>query len=409
MGELGTNLFFITYESEEASYFASLQLPLLKVMSDSGIKINIFRLESRNAEFHFDSKSSETRNAMKISNFSLFKTGKIFSLLSCCFSIAKEVRRLDRSDRNVLLFRSTLPSIIFRILKATRTCGFDFVIYDSDGLAVDEELEFRNSGKVGLKYLLGRYLEVFAVVHSDAVLVRSTETISTLRTRSKVKAERRYVELNNGRDIEMFKISTPEKRLQSRSELGLGENDFIVIYSGSIGPQYLLDAMLDLFVAIRDNVPSAKLVCLAPTSAHAEVIREAKDKGIDDGELVVRFVDALKVSDYLSVADIGLSLRAASKAMRHVKPLKTREYLLCGVPVIYSGGTGDLEGLPPRLAIRFDGESKNGKDDVLSWVMKNVIPNREKLRLQAREYARENFDVRSDAKLIIEAIEVLNL
>ena len=408
MDKLNTNLFFITYESEEASYFASLQMPLLKMISESGIHINVMRLVSKNEKFHFASKSSETRGAINIRNYALYKTGKAFSLLSCSFSIAKEMRKLNPSDHTVLLFRSTLPSLIFRILSATKTGSFDYVIYDSDGLAVDEEIEFRNSGRARLKYILGRYLEVFSVVHSDAVLVRSTETISTLKSRSNSKGAKKYVELNNGRDIEMFKISAPEIRFQSKLELGLEKNDFIVVYVGSIGQQYLLGAMLDLFLAIRKKVVNAKLVCLTPTSSHAEISRAARYRGIDDGDLVVRFVDALKVGDFLNVADVGLSLRAASEAMRHVKPLKTREYLLCGVPVIYSSGTGDLDRLPKRLAMKFDEQSKGDQDDVLSWIMTNVIPNREELRVEAREYATENYDARSDAKLIIDAIEVLN-
>lgn len=403
-----TNLIFITFESEEASYFASLQMPLLKVISESGIHIDVMRLVSKNEKFSFASKSIATREGIEVRNFSLFRTGKAFSILNCCISIAKELRKYDRSDRTILLFRSTLPSLIFRVLKATRMGRFDFAIYDSDGLAVDEELEFRNSGKVGLKYIIGRYLEVFAVVHSGAVLVRSAETISTLKARSNFRSEKKYVELNNGRDIEMFKISPPEERSHSRVELGLGESDFVVVYSGSIGRQYLLEAMLDLFTAIKEKIPGAKLVCLTPTSVHAEIRSAARLKGIDDQDLVVRFVDALQVGSYLNIADVGLSLRAHSEAMRHVKPLKTREYLLCGVPVIYSGGTGDLDRLPPALVKKFDAQSASEWEDVVSWLVTNVLPNREQLRAEAREYAVENFDVRSDAKMIIDAIGILN-
>lgn len=401
-----TNLIFITYESEEASYFASLQMPLLKVMSGSGIHIDVMRLVSKNEKFSLALKSGENRQGIDVRNFSLFRKGKTLSLLHCCFSIARELRKFDRSERTILLFRSTLPSLIFRVLKAMRMSRFDLVIYDSDGLAVDEELEFRNSGKVGLKYVLGRYLEIFAVVHSDVVLVRSSETISTLKARSNFRSEKKYVELNNGRDVSMFRISPPEERLRWRLELGLSESDFVVVYSGSIGPQYLLDAMLDLFVAIKEKVPGAKLVCLTPTSAHAEIKGAARGRGVDDLNLVVKFVDALKVGDYLNIADVGLSLRAHSGAMRHVKPLKTREYLLCGVPVIYSGGTGDSNKLPPEIAVRFDEKSKSDQNEVVSWVLTNVLPNREQLRLEARKYAEENFDVRSDAKLIIDAIQV---
>jgi glycosyltransferase involved in cell wall biosynthesis len=409
MEESKTDLFFITYESDEASYFASLQMPLLEVIAESGIHIHVMRLVSKNEKFRFPLKSVEIRGKIDIQNFLLYRTGRALSLLCCCVSMIKKLRKSKRSDRTVVLFRSTLPSLIFRVLKAVRTSWFDFVIYDSDGLAVDEELEFRNSGKVGLKYILGRYLEFYAVVHSDVILVRSGETTSTLKARSNFRAERKYVELNNGRDIDMFTILPAEKRLQSRLELGVGVDDFIVVYLGSIGRQYLLDSMLDLFAAIEKAVDGAKLVCLSPTSSHAEIRCAAKRKGIDDRKLVVQFVNAMTVGDYLNIADVGLSLRAHSEAMRHVKPLKTREYLLCGVPVIYSAGTGDLDALPSKLAKRFDDESEDSKDDAVSWVVTNVIPNREQLRVAAREYAVKNFDVRGDATMIIDAIEAPNL
>lgn len=400
------NLFFITYESEDASYFTSLQLPLLKMISEGGIHVDVIRLVSKNKKFNIASKSVETYDGISIHNFSLFRTGKAFSILICCLSIARKLRRIDHSVRTILFFRSTIPSLVIRILKAARMSRFDFAIYDSDGLAVDEELEIRNSGNVGLKYLVGRYLEVFAVVYSQVVLVRASETISTLKARSNFRSKKAYVELNNGRDITMFKILASEERLQRRLELGLEESDFVVVYSGSIGPQYLLDEMLDLFVAIKEELPGAKLIFLTPISAHAEIRNAAAKKGMDKSSFVLKFVQALKVSDYLNIADVGLSLRAHSEAMRHVKPLKTREYLLCGVPVIYSDGTGDSNLLPREIAMKFDEHSKKSRDEVVQWVLNYVFPNREHLRVQSREYAKENFDVCHDAKLIIDAIKL---
>lgn len=56
-----------------------------------------------------------------------------------------------------------------------------------------------------------------------------------------------------------------------------------------------------------------------------------------------------EVMNYLRLSDIGFSLRVNSESMKHVKPLKNREYLFAGNPIIYTSNTGDQMRFPSKI------------------------------------------------------------
>ena len=86
--------------------------------------------------------------------------------------------------------------------------------------------------------------------------------------------------------------------------------------------------------------------------------------------------------------------------MKHVAPLKLREYLLSGIPVIYTDNTGDNFLLPDSFAHRYTLEAPNRIDSLVSWWMDHITENFSVTNSQAQEYALEFLEIERDSEAL---------
>lgn len=110
------------------------------------------------------------------------------------------------------------------------------------------------------------------------------------------------------------------------------------MYAGSLGPQYCLTEMLEIFQAYAET-REAKFLILTGNTAFAEQNIPSELKP----HVILKSVPAEKVSFYLNGGDVAFGLRKPTFSMQGVAPIKLGEYLLCGLPVIASKGIGDTE------------------------------------------------------------------
>src|SRR5690606_911920 len=121
-------------------------------------------------------------------------------------------------------------------------------------------------------------------------------------------------------------------------QLGIRENEMLMVYCGSLGPQYGWDEMLNIFnVYSKHN--SARWLILTGNTQFAEdrIPNNLKEK------VIIKKVPFEQVPEYLNAGDIGFAIRKPSFSMQGVAPIKLGEYLLMGIPVIASKGIGDTD------------------------------------------------------------------
>jgi glycosyltransferase involved in cell wall biosynthesis len=280
-----------------------------------------------------------------------------------------------------------------------RLAGVKFraTVYDSDGLAIQERIETGVWKKFGVKALVSKSIELLGIISADKILVRSQETIRQITSRRFVIGKKLFCVLENGRDTEMFSPATYEDRQRIRTELGFNAQDFIVIYVGTIGDQYMVPEMRRLFQEIRTQVVNTKFLIL--TYAQDEVIKTyfgSEEQRLNNEIYVLKIAPDL-VGRAICIGDVGITLRLPLPSMEHVAPLKYREYLLSGVPVIYSGRTGDHGIVSNVLARQLDHKRTNSYVEIASWVSTKLVNNREQIRLMARQYGLEKFDISTDS------------
>lgn len=125
----------------------------------------------------------------------------------------------------------------------------------------------------------------------------------------------------------------------SRDELELEETAFVVVWSGSFRRFHGLELALDAIAELRTHHPDVRLLLIGDGLERPAIEREAWERGLTS----VRFAGPVTRSEmpyYLSLADAGLIVSGGGSSF-HYSPVKLKEYMACGLPVI-APAVGDL-------------------------------------------------------------------
>jgi glycosyltransferase involved in cell wall biosynthesis len=139
-------------------------------------------------------------------------------------------------------------------------------------------------------------------------------------------------------DLERFR-PLPGNRERLRRDLGLVGTVFV--YVGKAGGWYDAEGMVAFLTAAKKVFQPLTLLVLTreDSSRFAELCDKASI------ELVTRSANPSEVPEYLSAADVGLCFRHRFPSQLSCSPIKSAEYLACGLPVVSTSGCGDYDEL----------------------------------------------------------------
>ena len=129
---------------------------------------------------------------------------------------------------------------------------------------------------------------------------------------------------------------------RARAIAGVSPDDFVLLYLGSLGPDYLLDRMMALFVQFTKERTSARFVFLANNGK--ELVQAARAAhGVSRERVSFLSVDRDEVPTFLAIADASVIFIRADVSKAGCSPTKLAELFACGVPVIANAGVGDMD------------------------------------------------------------------
>ncbi len=165
-----------------------------------------------------------------------------------------------------------------------------------------------------------------------------------------------------------------------RAELGIGTDAPLVVYAGSVGARYDTRAIGEFALELRKLRPDTRLVVLSgsPETARAELLDPLPE--LREFTSITR-VGPDEVPRYLACADIGTAFIRSSFSTLGISPVKTGEYLLCGLPIVGTAEVGD-NAAPIAEGVFFD--KNRGLDAAARWAAESVLPNRDEYRERAR-------------------------
>ena len=233
---------------------------------------------------------------------------------------------------------------------------------------------------------------------ADAVITRSQKAIDIHISNIGESYRSKFSVVFNGRDKNVFAYQ-PNLREEVRQELGL-KDELLFVYAGSLGPQYCLNEMLEMFKAYAEKL-LAKFLILTGNTAFAEqnIPTELRE------HVILKSVPSEKVSFYLNGGDVAFGLRKPTFSMQGVAPIKLGEYLLCGLPVIASKGIGDTEKILENFEECYLYDHSIGLlpqiDQIKNFVEKAIFADRNKIAQKAQDY----FSLEAAAESYIKAIK----
>lgn len=220
------------------------------------------------------------------------------------------------------------------------------MICDVRGLIAEEYAEAGHWREGNIPYRLMKTLERQAFAAADGVVTLTEAIWPVIREWEGLRGRNvPHQVIPCCTDLQRFRFD-PAARARRRAELNLDDN-FVLVYSGSIGSWYLTDLMADFFLELLKQRPGAHFLWLTPGS-HAAIKLLMQERGIKASQFTVRSVESAEVASYLSASDAGVAFYKPGFSKLATSPVKIAEYLACGLPIIINAGIGDSDALATR-------------------------------------------------------------
>ena len=164
------------------------------------------------------------------------------------------------------------------------------------------------------------------------------ERVATIRHDNKIQT------LYNGVDVNTF-TSKPEQQI-SRTEIGLSEEDFVIVYSGRVNKDKGVSELIEAMLMLSDK-PNIKLMIIGSTffanaANEDEFVLSLREKAktIEERIIFTGFVPYSKMPSYLRLADIA----ALPSMWEEPFGLTIVEAMAVGLPLITtrSGGIPEI-------------------------------------------------------------------
>lgn len=328
---------FICWDGPQVYYLEGLFLPILRKLRDT-YAIRIVQFTWGDPQKSEAVRQQCAADGIDYTRVEVWRKPSV--TLGTVVTLWKGIRFIRgyvrRHRPEVVIYRGIFPS--FMSSRALKNIGSVVKVMDADGLPLEERVDFAGMDPKGFVYRFLKRNEARAIRRSDTVLVRTAATTGILAPSEPVARKFRVV--LNGRDAGQFKPLPAPDRQQVRRSLGLNDDALVLVYGGSLGPQYCVPEMLRLLdILVAQGVDAHFLVL----TGDLEMSREWQLSPALSGRVTVRRVSFGQMPRHLAAADVGLAIREPAFSMIGVSPVKLGEYLLCGLSVIASRGIGDTE------------------------------------------------------------------
>lgn len=380
---------FVAWDGPGLTYLETLFVPIFARLSERGYAFDVL-------QFRWGEQGEEesARAACRAAGIG-YRRIKVRRLaggagpMTTALAGGRHVEHAARASGSSLIMpRSTLPAVACITGRIAR--GWPLV-FDADGLEVDERVEFDGLNQHGLAYRFLRDSEQRMVRTAAATLTRTPAASSILAARAGPgTTPEQFFVVANGRDPNQFKLFDAQARMAVRAQMGIPQDAPLIVYIGGTGHKYDTPAIGELTDALRELRPEARLLVMtgAPDKASAELrLAENSELAACTTIMRVRPEDAPR---YLAAADVGTAFSRESFSIQGVSPIKVGEYLLCGVPVIGTACVGNNAEAVER------GVYLNERSDMrraARWIVDTVLAQRDNMREAARNCGVENYSL----------------
>lgn len=347
MGLEGRRVLFVSYNGMLDPLGQSQVIPYLRELAKRGVKFTLLSFERPKA-FTPEGvrKCEQLREKLQADGIEWhwLRYHQRPSVPATIYDVLAGIRKastLVRRNRIEMVHaRGHIPATIALALK--RRFGIK-MIFDLRGLMAEEYVDAEHWREGGVPYRLTKAAERRILAATDGIVTLTERIWPIIREWPGLRGRAVHHEvIPCCVDLSLFKISAADRE-RRRKELGL-EDQFTVVYSGSLDGWYLTEKMVDFFATLLKENQQAHLLWL--TNSSPDRVRELmRSRQIETNNFSVLSVASAEVPSYLAAADAGLAFikRCISKIAS--SPTKNGEYLACGLPIVINAGVGDSNAL----------------------------------------------------------------
>jgi len=123
---------------------------------------------------------------------------------------------------------------------------------------------------------------------------------------------------------------TPEKRLEMRTGLGIGESDQVLLNLGRLGGEKNLGELLDLFAEARKHNPQLKFLIVGDGPARKDLEKQAQELGVGAHVIFTGMVAPDQVQEYYQLGDVFVSASTSeTQGLTYIEAAANGLPLLC--------------------------------------------------------------------------------
>ena len=193
----------------------------------------------------------------------------------------------------------------------------------------------------------------------------------------------------------LYPVAENEKR-RFRNLLNIHESDPVLVYCGVIAKLRQLDRLMEAFKKVQSIFEDVKLVMIGDGNALEEIKTLARSLQIEKNIIFTGRIPHHEVVNYIGIGDIGISYIPINENYHYNPPLKTFEYLGCGLPTVATRTVSNCK----IIKHDFNGILCNDSPEDVSMSIVNLLRDKDKQSL-LRENARKSimaFDFEHIAK-----------
>ena len=395
------NILFVTWDGPQSTYLEGLFLPIFKKLKKAGYNFCILQFTWANDEILHLRKEACAEAGFSYIPVSVQRRPVALGSFITAITGYRHIRSaIDKHNIDIVLPRSNLPALSTLLALRGRDTR---LLFDADGLPLDERIDFTGLSPSSPIYRILRDIESQAVRQADAVITRSHKASEILLARAGSGTSKdKFHVVTNGRNPELFNPGTTKSRASMRISLGIKPDTPLIVYTGSIGPQYCVSEMLRLFGLVLEQRADTHFLALtgSPQLMQDQLISNPNLAK----QITIKSVASDEVPAYLACADLGLAFRQPSFSMQAVAPIKLGEYLLCGLPLVATKGIGDTHIINEKVGLIVENMGKEELQGVADWFVEKVLPLREDMRDSCRNIGLKSFSLETSSEKYKEAI-----
>ncbi len=383
-------ILFIVWDGPQVNYLQGLFYPIfMELQKDMNIEFHVLQFTWGNPTKIAATESLSKEFGFYYESFEIIrKPHPLIGSFLMVWKGSKIIKNyIKKHHIDMVMPRSTMPAMMINAI--SDQLGNCQIIFDADGLPLEERIDFSGLSKNSLQYKILKSTETKLLKRAEVVLTRSAKAVSLHMEKIGKELSEKFFVVSNGRDSSVF-IPDEDQRNGYRKQLDIAEDEKVFVYCGSLGKQYGVEEMMEVFSSYHQQQPKCKFLVLTGspdylTNKIPEAIRAL---------VLVKSVTTQEVPYYLNVADIAFAIRKPTYSMQGIAPIKLGEYMLMGLPCIASKGIGDTEPILVKTpsCFLFDHERPDCIESAVNWAL-TVMPDPSKIR----NFALQHFSLQKSA------------